>query len=68
MVTQRSTGWVCTYPVGIKQGHGKHTLGMAIVRGEVDCLEEAKAAPIGRKRKQGRPSRVAGPLARDDGH
>ena len=52
MVTQRSIGWVCTSLVGIKYGHCKHTLGMAIVRGEVDCLEEAKAAPIGRKRKR----------------
>ena len=31
------------------------------------CPEEAKTVPIGRKRKRGRPSRVAGPLVRDDG-
>ena len=58
---------VCTYPIGIKWGHCKHTLGMAIVRREVDCPEEVKTVPIGRKHKQGRPSRVAEPLVRDDG-
>ena len=45
----------------------KHTLGMAIVRGYVDCPEEAKTVPIGRKRKHGRPSRISGPLLRDAG-
>ena len=59
--------WVCTCPVGIKRGHCKHTLGMAIVKVEVDCPEEVKTVPIGRKRKQGSPSRVAGPLVKDDG-
>ena len=60
--------WVCcTCLVGIKQGHCKHTLGMAIVKGEADCPKEAKTVPIGRKRKQGRPSKVVGPLVRDDG-
>ena len=67
MVTWRSIGWVCTCPVGIKRGHFKHTLCMTIVRGEVDCPEEAKTVPIGRKGKWGSPSRVARPFARDDG-
>ena len=42
-------------------------LGMAIIRGEVDYAEGAETVPIRRKRKQGRPSRVARPLVRDDG-
>ena len=51
MVTKKSTGWVCTFPIGIKRCHCKHTLVMAIVRGEVDCPEEAKRVLIGRKCK-----------------
>ena len=58
---------MCTCLDGIKHDRCKDTLGMAIVKGEVDYLEEANTIPIGRKRKQGRPSRVAGPLVRDDG-
>ena len=67
MVERKRNRWFCTCPVGIKSGHCKHTLGMAIVRGCVDCPEEAKTIPIGRKRKRGRPSRISGPLVRDAG-
>ena len=67
MVERKRNRWFCTCPVGIKSGHCKHTLGMAIVRGCVDCPEEAKTIPIGRKRKCGRPSRISGPLVRDAG-
>ena len=65
MVMQRSTGWVYTSLVGIKWGHCKHTLGMAIVRGEVDCPKEAKTVLIGRKWKWGRPRKVERPIVRD---
>ena len=41
---------------------------MAIVRGEVDHPKEAKIVPIGRKCKREHPSKVVGPLVRDDGH
>ena len=67
MVGRKNNGWFCTCRVGIKCGHCKHTLGMAIVKGHVDCPEEAKTVPIGRKRTRGRPSRISGPLVREDG-
>ena len=67
-MVMRSTGWFCTCPVGFRQRYCKHMLAMAIVRGEVDCLEEMKTVPIRRKCKQGRPSRLVGPLVRDNGH
>ena len=66
-VEYKTNRWFCTYPIGIKSGHCKHTLGMAILRGYVDCPEEAKTFPIGWKRKRGRPRRISRPLARDAG-
>ena len=68
VVIYRSTRWVCTCSVGIKWGHCKHMLGMAIVRGEEDCPEEVKIVSIGKKHKWGRPNKVAGPLVRETGH
>ena len=67
MVSWKGVGWVCTCLVGCKWGQRKYTLGMAIIKGDVDCLEEAKTVPIGRKGEQGRPRRVSGLLVRDDG-
>ena len=62
MVIQKSAWWIYTCPIWIKRDHSKHTLGMAIVIGEVYYLREVKTIPIGRNCKQGHPSRVARPL------
>lgn len=67
MVVQKSKGRVCICLAGINQGHFKRRLGVAIVRREVNYLEEAKTVPIGRKHKLRRPSRVPRRLVKNDG-
>ena len=53
--------------MGLSRDIASTCLGMAFVRGEMDCLEEANTIHIKRKDKWGHPSRVLGPLVKDNG-
>lgn len=48
----------CTCPVFMKSYTCKHLLGIAIFKKFLTVSEEAKAIPIGQKRKRGRPTAV----------
>ena len=43
----------------------KHSLGIALLQKKVDCPPEAKNAPIGERRKRGRPKKNSEALKKD---
>ena len=54
----------CSYPVMLKKGQCKHSLGLKILERGIEVPLEAKTIPLGQKRKRGRAAKARGALQR----
>ena len=58
IVQETATTYNCNCPKMLKKGICCHSLGLRILRREVEVPPEAKAVPLGQKRKRGRPAKA----------